>query len=101
MRVCVQEFHVCVWCRVVSCVCAASDCRLMRATAGAGSNAVDLYNSATGAWSTAQLSVARSGLAATSVGNVAVFAGGQASSALWCREGRRKGGIVCLLLRSC
>jgi hypothetical protein len=77
--VCVQVFHVCVWCRVVACVCAASDCRLMRATVTAGveSNAVDLYNSATGAWSTARLSVARWRLAAASVGNVAVFAGGR------------------------
>ena len=48
-------------------------------TAGGGytySNAVDLYNSASGTWSTAQLSVARVRLAATSVGNVAIFAGG-------------------------
>jgi hypothetical protein len=42
------------------------------------SNAVDMYNSASGTWSTAQLSVARYILAATSVGNVAIFAGGQA-----------------------
>jgi hypothetical protein len=49
----------------------------MRFTAGGGSsNAVDLYNSASGTWSTAQLSVGRYGLAATSVGNVAIFAGG-------------------------
>ncbi len=49
----------------------------MRVTAGGGySNAVDLYNSASGTWSTAQLSVARYILAATSVGNVAIFAGG-------------------------
>jgi hypothetical protein len=49
----------------------------MGVTAGSGvSNAVDLYNSASGTWSTAQLSVARSLLAATSVGNVAIFAGG-------------------------
>ena len=49
----------------------------MRVTADGGySNAVDLYNSASGTWSTAQLSVARSSLAATSVGNVAIFAGG-------------------------
>ncbi len=45
------------------------------------SNAVDLFNSeslsASGAWSTAQLSVARSHLAATSLGNVAIFAGGR------------------------
>ncbi len=46
-------------------------------TAGGGpSNAVDLYNSASGTWSTAQLSVARYFHAATSVGNVAFFAGG-------------------------
>ena len=84
---CLHAFHVCVWCRVVSCVCAASACRLMRATAGACSNAVDLYNSATGAWSTAQLSVARRYLAATSVGNVAIFAGGEAGSVLLLIEG--------------
>ena len=50
----------------------------MRVTAGyTYSNAVDLYNTTSGTWSTAQLSVARYGLAATSVGNVAIFAGGQ------------------------
>ncbi len=51
-------------------------------TAGGGplsSNATDLYNSPSGTWSTAQLSVARSYLAATSVGNVAIFAGGAVS----------------------
>jgi hypothetical protein len=37
---------------------------------------VDLYNTVTGTWSTAQLSAARGYLAATSVGNVAFFAGG-------------------------
>ena len=62
----------------------------MRVTAGNGySNAVDLYNSASGTWSTAQLSVARSNLAATSVGNVAIFAGGDAGncSLTLCVEG--------------
>ncbi len=49
----------------------------MRVTAGGGSsNAVDLYNSASGTWSTAQLSVARFWFQATSVGNVAIFSGG-------------------------
>ena len=50
----------------------------MRVTAGnyGWSNAVDLYNSASGTWSTAQLSVARDRLSATSVGNIAIFAGG-------------------------
>ncbi len=84
---CVQVFHVCEWCRGVACVCAASDYRLMRATAGVGSNAVDVYNSATGAWSTAQLSVARNLLAAASVGNLAIFAGGQTGSVLLLIEG--------------
>jgi hypothetical protein len=49
----------------------------MGVTAGGEvSNAVDLYNYTSGTWSTAQLSVARDRLAATSVGNVAIFAGG-------------------------
>jgi hypothetical protein len=60
---------------------------LMRATAALPSSAVDLYNSATGMWSTAQLSVARNQLAAASVGNVVLFAGGWTRSALFCREG--------------
>jgi hypothetical protein len=49
------------------------------ASAGTGvgvSNRVDLYNSVTGTWSTAQLSTATYHLAATSVGNVALFASG-------------------------
>ena len=57
-------------------VCSANACFLISAIADGMPNAVDLYNSATGAWSTAQLSVVRSNLAATSVGNVAIFAGG-------------------------
>jgi hypothetical protein len=51
----------------------------MRATAGGVnilSNVVDLYDSGTGRWSTARLSQARSKLSATSVGTVALFAGG-------------------------
>ena len=74
-------------------VCAATAFSLTRATAGASSNVVDLYNGATGAWSTAQLSVARSSLAAASVGNVALFAGGDTGGALLCREG--EGGMEC------
>ncbi len=64
---------------VVGHICSAAAFRLMRATAdgGAVSDVVDLYNSASGIWSTAQLSVARSCIAATSVGNVAIFAGGK------------------------
>ena len=46
---------------------------------------MDVYNSTTGAWSTDQLSVARCGITAASVWNVALFAGGY--GALLCREG--------------
>ncbi len=58
----------------------------MRVTAGVGSssNAVDLYNSTSGTWSTAQLSVARISLAATSVGNVAIFGGVNAGNCSFC-----------------
>ncbi len=38
---------------------------------------VDIYNDATGLWSTAKLSVPRSWSAATSVGDLAIFAGGE------------------------
>ena len=75
--------------------CPATASCLTRATADVPFNVVDLYNSATGTWSTAQLSVARSCLAAASVGNVALFAGGgindDIGSALLCREGRGDG----------
>jgi len=84
--VCVHVFHVLL---VVPCVCAASACRLMRVTAGAVSNAVDLYNSATGVWSTARLSVARSYSAAASVGNVAIVAGGWTGSVLLLIQGEQ------------
>ena len=45
-------------------------------TAVSSSNVVDIYNSSTNQWSTNALSQARSDLAATSVGNLAIFAGG-------------------------
>ena len=45
-------------------------------------NVVDLYDSGTGRWSTAQLSQARVWLSATSVGTVAMFAGGWSSKLL-------------------
>ena len=59
-----------------------SDCFLMRATAVCVSNVVDLYDSGTGLWSTAQLSQARLKLSATSVGKVAIFAGGETGKLL-------------------
>ncbi len=39
-------------------------------------NDVDIFDSGTGKWTTAILSQKRSGLAATSVGSLALFAGG-------------------------
>ncbi len=45
-------------------------------TAGVKSNVVDLYNVTAGTWSTVELSVARRNLAATTVRNLALFAGG-------------------------
>ena len=56
----------------------------MRATSGSYDSAirVDLYDRGTGQWSTAQLSQARSSLSATSVGTVAIFAGGVNASKL-------------------
>jgi hypothetical protein len=46
------------------------------------SNAVDVYNRATGTWSTAQLSVARDRLSATSIGSLVLFAGGYVQGTL-------------------
>ncbi len=48
----------------------------MRATAVQVVNVVDLYDSGTQRWSTAELSQARGALSATSVGTVAIFSGG-------------------------
>ena len=53
---------------------------------------------AQGTWSTAQLSLARTEFAATSVGNVALFAGGYFGGALLCRDGG--GEVGCLWLRA-
>jgi hypothetical protein len=48
--------------------------------------AVDIFNSATGMWSTAQLSVKRRAMGATSVGNIAMFAGGGVSDGTFALE---------------
>ena len=56
---------------------------LMRCAVGSGySNAVDIFNVVSGAWSTAVLSEGRFALAATSLPNlgVAIFAGGWSTS---------------------
>ncbi len=58
-------------------------CASLMPCAGGGifSNAVDIFNAASGTWSTAALSVARPYLAATSLPNhgIAIFAGGQST----------------------
>ncbi len=51
----------------------------MMANAGYDGTIVDFYNSVSGRWSTAQLSLKRFYYAGTSVKNVAIFAGGQLS----------------------
>jgi hypothetical protein len=56
---------------------------------------------AQGTWSTAQLSVARHGLVATSVGNFAVFAGGLNGSALFCNFGGQRGRLLRLCRLCC
>ncbi len=52
------------------------------AAGGGASNVVDIFNVAAGSWTTAALSVARGGLAATSLpdAGVAIFAGGRDST---------------------
>jgi hypothetical protein len=79
--------------------CAAAGCRLLtRLMAVTAAKSVDLYNVTSGTWSTAELSVVRKDLAATSVGNVAIFAGGYVgnSSPSLCVEGLLfVGAVVC------
>jgi hypothetical protein len=47
-------------------------------------NVVDIFNGMSGAWSTAALSVARYALAATSLQNLAIFAGGSTTQCTCC-----------------
>ena len=72
-QVCVVYLHVQLWT-----ICALRMLPLMRAFAGSTNlfRAVDMYHALTGNWSMAQLSKARMSFAATSVGNMALFAGG-------------------------
>jgi hypothetical protein len=65
-------------------VCLLIACASLMPCAAVGSdrsNVVDIFNVTSGAWSTAVLSVARAGLAATSLPNlgVAIFAGGDST----------------------
>ena len=65
-----------LWTAVISCASGLIRVIAEVASASFDSNDVDIYNSITGTWSTARLSVARRSMAATSVGNMAIFAGG-------------------------
>jgi hypothetical protein len=71
----------------------ASACCVILFSAGGPSDAVDVYKSATGTWSTAKLSVARGSLAATSVGMLSLIAGGEAAGTLFCQG--REFSFVC------
>jgi hypothetical protein len=82
----VRERNVLFWDCFVDVQCHSLACDLcsffrilMQAVTGFLSNVVDMYSVATGLWTTAQLSVARYDLAAASVGNIAIFAGGRTS----------------------
>jgi hypothetical protein len=59
-----------------------------RCAGGSSSLFIDLFNRVTFVWSTAQLSVVRYSLAATTVGKFALFAGGELDtpSAWFCRN---------------
>jgi hypothetical protein len=72
--------------------------------AGVKSNVVDSYNITTGKWSTAQLSVARRNLAATTVRNMALFAGGYGPQGMLCalfRAALMHGLIVYQICKRC
>jgi hypothetical protein len=79
-------------------------CFFMRSIADnfASQTAVDIFNSATGTWSTAKLSVMRRAMGATSVGEIALFAGGGVSDGTFVMEvtGYDIGcvGVDCILL---
>jgi hypothetical protein len=72
----------------------------MSVTAGR-SDVVDLYNGASGIWSTAQLSEGRNSPAATtiSVGNLAIFAGGSGNCSFAMCDGGFVLGLLCVLRR--
>ena len=90
MFACVLSVWACACSAVLwLCICPATACSLTL-VAGRLQKAVDLYNSATGEWSTAQLSLGRDAIRATSVGNLALFAGGWSNiGALLSRKGGR------------
>ncbi len=91
MIACVLSIRSCLWSIVVIWVgfCCDRLPSLMRASADNAYNTVDVIDVSIfiPSFSTAQLSVARYALAATSVGSVALFAGGYDGSELLCWKG--------------
>jgi hypothetical protein len=61
-------------------------CLHMHAVTGAIFDVVDSFNGDTGAWTTAQLSFARSSLAAASLGSISIFAGGSNWGVFWHKD---------------
>ncbi len=77
---------LCICCSALKFVFCATACHLIRSTSDnfASQTAVDIFNSVTGIWSTAQLSLKRRAMGATSVGNIALFAGGGVADGTFC-----------------
>ena len=77
---------LCICCSPLKFGFCATACYLMRSAADNfdSQTAVDIFNSVTGIWSTAQLSLKRRSMGATSVGNIALFAGGGVADGTFC-----------------
>jgi hypothetical protein len=82
----VKLISLCNCCSALKIVFCASDCFFMRSTADDynSQTAVDIFNRVTGMWSTAQLSLKRRAMGATSVGSIALFAGGGVADGTFC-----------------
>ncbi len=94
---CVQLFDEFLCCDYVW---SATTCFLMHPASVAILSVVDVYNSNTGAWSTAQLSVARSFFAAASVGHLALFGGGYITASCAFRENMVSSADACHFVSS-
>ena len=82
----VKLTSLCNCCRALKIIFCATACFFMRFTADnfASQTAVDIFNRVTGMWSTAQLSLQRRAMGVTSVGNIALFAGGGVADGTFC-----------------
>ena len=87
--------HPCLKCSAFFSFCFVNNVCVVSVIAFSGGAVVDLYNNSTGSWSTAQLSVGRSGLAAASVGILALFAGGEFDEMDICVPFEGRGDVHC------